>query len=483
MSSISDNKSDRIDDDTQSQQGLGESLYVPSQTQVINKDENKDSNLSEEREISLDSNKNSINFSNNNKDNVEIEKKPKNNENEAIEAKSPGNIINSLILEKKKNKTLNLEIDLEKSFKEKAILYEISTKIKNKSYNLLEKNILCCRRYKHFNLFYNLLKIRYPQYIFPKLTPKNYINKFDLLWSASDIKTFSSMVNQNDSLKKRRIELEYFINEVNNHFFINKSEEIKKFLKEIKFDEQYFESSVKSFYYPECEKKINNICLIDKSVNLINYFLGKKSLNDRINSKILLDEQAKLKNKLEKYKLIFNEIKNIFSCLKKEKEEKKNLSKNLSYLKAENFNDENNLNKKNFNELIEINKRFNNNKYDENLSFFEEEIVNPLDFCILNLIGEKNAIKRYVSFLDSYYKIIDYKIQEKDNKKIIEEQIKIKNDIDLYEETLIKEIKRNEEVCTKIFKDTIHKLYIYIYNSTEEFVEKYKNISFIASKT
>ena len=62
----SDNKSVRIDDDAQSQQGIGESLYVPTQTQVINKDEDKESSLSEEREINIDSNKNSINLNSKN---------------------------------------------------------------------------------------------------------------------------------------------------------------------------------------------------------------------------------------------------------------------------------------------------------------------------------------------------------------------------------------------------------------------------------
>ncbi len=67
-SSISDNKSVRTEDENQSQQGLGESLYVPSQTQVIKQDEDS-SNLSEEKEINLDSNKNSIiNLSSKNKE-------------------------------------------------------------------------------------------------------------------------------------------------------------------------------------------------------------------------------------------------------------------------------------------------------------------------------------------------------------------------------------------------------------------------------
>ena len=446
-SSISDNKSVRTEDENQSQQGLGESLYVPSQTQVIKQDEDS-SNLSEEKEINLDSNKNSIiNLSSNNKETSDTEKKDKNNEKVKKVSKSPGNIIYSYILEKKKNNILNLEIDLEKSFKEKTILYEISTGIEN---NISEKNILCCRRYNHFYLLYNLLQIRYPQYIFPKLTPKNYniLNKFDIgQWSATDIKTFSTIINQNDFLKKRRIELEFFINEINNHFYINKGEEIKKFLKEIKFDEQYFTSSVKSFYYPESEKKMNNNGIINKGVNLINFLLGRKNLDDRINSKKIKDREEKLINKLEKYKSTFNEIKKIFSCYQNENEEKKNISKNLSYLETENLNYENNLNKKNFHELIKTNKELNNKgNNDKNLAFFEEEIVNPLDFCVLNLKGEKKAIKRYVSFLDNYYKIMDYK--EKDNKKIIEEQIKIKNDIDLYEETLIKEMKRIEDICS-----------------------------------
>ena len=487
----SDNKSVRIDDDSQSQRGISESLYVPTQTQVINKDEDKESNLSEEREINIDSNKNSINLNSKNQviSNDDKNKESlsftiiENKEKELKKSKIKGNIISSEMLEKKNN-ILNLEIDIEKSFKEEKILYEISTKIENKNYNLSEKNILCCRSFEHFKLFYNCLKIRYPHYIFPVLASKdNNLKLLDLgQWITSDIKTFSSNIKQNESLKRKRIELKYFINQINNNFDINEGEELRKFLREIIFDEQYFRASEKFFDYPESEK-IKNNALIEIGLNYFNYFLGKKIDNDRINSKKLLIKGEKLKNKLKKYNLTFDEIKKIFSFLKKENEEKKNLCKNLSFLKTENFNDENNINKKNFIELIEINKAFDFNKYDRYLKSFEDEIFNPLDFCILNLKGEQEAIERYKKFLEKYYKIINYKVQEKDNKKIIEEQIKIKKDIDLYEETLINEIKRVDKNCTKIYNDTIHKLYLYIRNSTEEFISKYNNSFLNKSET
>jgi hypothetical protein len=132
-----------------------------------------------------------------------------------------------------------------------------------------------------------------------------------------------------------------------------------------------------------------------------------------------------------------------------------------------------NLDIKQFNELTDINQDYNT---DKNIEYFQTDIINPLDFCLLDLMGEKKAIKRYSFFLENYNNIINYKKQDKDSNVILEEQTKIKNDIEIYEETLINEIDRVEENVTKIYNDIINRLCIYFINSTKKQIDNYNKI-------
>ena len=463
QSNMSDNKSVRIDDDTPSLSGIEESKVMLKQT--IKPKNNDDSESSfEEKEINL-----SINLDNNNeicdqeKQNNIIKSKELEKENKKI---SHGNKISSLILERKKNIKLHLKIDKEKSTINKHTIYEISTIVENKKLNALEKNILCTRRYDNFNSFYELLKKRYPHFVFPRLSPK-----------------YNNLLEDENILEKRRKELEYFINEIYSHNIIGKGEEIKKFLNDSKFDKEYFDNFGNFFDYTETIKKINDngnglISMgVNSITNMIYYFGGKNNIdkNERENSKKILGQKEKVLKKIEIYNLTFAEIKNIYECIKSENKEIKCLCNNLSYLDNEINSNDNNINKKNFNEIIIINQEFNNDKYEHISKVFEEEIVNPLDFCILDLEGQKRAIERYDSFLQNYKNIINYKTKPEDNKKILEEKTKIKDDINIFEETLIKELERVEENITKIFNDIIHRLSIILKDSTEIIKDKYKN--------
>ena len=366
-------------------------------------------------------------------------------------------------MERKKNVSIYLKIDKEKSAKEGYTIYEIS--IENKKSNEVEKKILCYRRYDNFNYFYAVLKIRYPHYIFPKLSPKKILAK------VYDDKIF---------LEQRKNELQYFLNEIYIHKIIGKSEEMKHFLNG-KFDKQYFKSIGGYFDYSGCINKINNVGLINQGVNgvtsLFNYFTGKKTQenSERENTKKIISKSETTNKKIEKYSLTMNELKTFHEALKEEFKESKFICNNLLFLKREN-NIENDLEKKNFNNIIEINQSFDSEIYDEFLTFFENEIIYPLCCCILDLEGEKRAIDRYNKFLADYNNIINYKTKE-DN-EILEEQIKIKKDIELYEETLLQEIDRVEEKNNKIYDDIIHRLSIFLNNHTEVTINKYKNSYF-----
>ena len=375
-----------------------------------------------------------------------------------------GNKINYMMLETDTNNNLHLRQDKERSEQKGYTVYEISKIIEDK------KHILCYRRYDNFSKFYEALKIRYPHYIIPKLSPKKIMAK------VYDDQVF---------IEQRRKELEFFINEIDSHDVMGKSEELQKFLNGANFDKQYFNSLLKSFDYPETLKKINeNKGIITKGMkgvsDIYNYFVGNKTQKDnqRENAKKIFEKTENLDKKLEKYNSIYEEIKIIYKSFIDEREEKKFMINNLLFMKNEG-NYENNSVKNKFNELVELNQNYNFQKSDKFLQTFEAKIVDALNFCILYLNGEQKAIKRYKNFLENYNEIINYQKQEKDSNKIDIEQNNIKTDIETYENNLLKEIEKIEDKTNKEYENIIHTLIMSLKDSTGEFVELYENSNFV----
>ena len=375
-----------------------------------------------------------------------------------------GNKINYMMLETDTNNNLHLRQDKERSEHKGYTVYEISKIIEDK------KHILCYRRYDNFSKFYEALKIRYPHYIIPKLSPKKIMAK------VYDDQVF---------IEQRRKELEFFINEIDSHDVMGKSEELQKFLNGANFDKQYFNSLLKSFDYPETLKKINeNKGIITKGMkgvsDIYNYFVGNKTQKDnqRENAKKIFEKTENLDKKLEKYNSIYEEIKIIYKSFIDEREEKKFMINNLLFMKNEG-NYENNSVKNKFNELVELNQNYNFKKSDKFLQTFEAKIVDALNFCILYLNGEQKAIKRYKNFLENYNEIINYQKQEKDSNKIDIEQNNIKTDIETYENNLLKEIEKIEDKTNKEYENIIHTLIMSLKDSTGEFVELYENSNFV----
>ena len=375
-----------------------------------------------------------------------------------------GNKINYMMLETDTNNNLHLRQDKERSEQKGYTVYEISKIIEDK------KHILCYRRYDNFSKFYEALKIRYPHYIIPKLSPKKIMAK------VYDDQVF---------IEQRRKELEFFINEIYSHDVMGKSEELQKFLNGANFDKQYFNSLLKSFDYPETLKKINeNKGIITKGMkgvsDIYNYFVGNKTQKDnqRENAKKIFEKTENLDKKLEKYNSIYEEIKIIYKSFIDEREEKKFMINNLLFMKNEGIY-ENNSVKNKFNELVELNQNYNFKKSDKFLHTFEAKIVDALNFCILYLNGEQKAIKRYKNFLENYNEIINYQKQEKDSNKIDIEQNNIKTDIETYENNLLKEIEKIEDKTNKEYENIIHTLIMSLKDSTGEFVELYENSNFV----
>ena len=467
-SNFSDSNSIRFSEVSQNKNEIEESIVMQKRVQTIVKKDDEEINLSSVNNsvVSFQSINNQENT--NNLKTLKKEDFKDNNDSHIKDmikkSTQIGNKMNYMITETEKRKNqLYLRIDKEKTEKKKYTVYEISKIIDNK------KEIFCYRRYENFSKFYEALKIRYPHYIFPKLSIKNIMTK------VYDDPVF---------LEQRKKELEFFLNEIYSHEVIGKGEEIKKFLNDAEFDAYYFKSLLKIFDYPETLQKINeNQGMINKGIqgisSLYNYFIGNKSqIEERKGTKQIFEKTKNLGEKKAKYKSVLTEIKNIYEAFKEENEEKKGMVNNFIFLQNEK-NEENNPDKKKFNDLIEIYQNYDFKKSESLLKVFEEKIIDPLNFCILYLNGEEKAVKRYKDFLEQYNNVINYKNQEKDNNRIILEQHNIKQDIDNYEDNLLKEIDRIENKTNKEFEIIIHILIITLKDSTEEFNELFKNSNFI----
>lgn len=107
------------------------------------------------------------------------------------------------------------------------------------SYELDEKQIKCYRRYKNFAAFDKCLRDKYPYYIIPKLTEKSALSK---------------LFSNEDFFRKRKTQLNFYLNYLMNHTYISQTEEYQKFISDSDFDETYF-NNYESFYkMPETEK-------------------------------------------------------------------------------------------------------------------------------------------------------------------------------------------------------------------------------------
>jgi len=465
-SDYSDANSSKFSEDSSSRKDLDDSVVIQKQVQNFPRQGEQEIDLSNVNSSVFSQNKNiNTNSENNQKQKREndsdfsiITNNDKDLKKSTNKKKTQlGNKINYVITEtNKKDYILYIRLDKEKSEQKKYNIYEISKNVDNK------KEILCYRRYDNFNKFYEALKIRYPHYIIPKLSEKKIMAK------VYDDQTF---------LEQRREELEFFINEIYLHEIMGKGEEINKFLSGANFDNQYFNSLLKFFDYPETLKKIKeNKGIITKGMkgvsNLYNYFLGNKNNNnnERENAKKIFEKTENLTKKIQKYSSTLEEVKIIYNSFIEEYNEKKFLIDNLIFLKNED-NNENNLEKTKFNELIKINQNYNFEKSDNFLKSFKELIVNPLNFNLLYLFGEEKAIKRYKKFLEKYEEIINYQKQEKDDKRISIEQIQIKKDIEIYENNLLEDIEKIENKTNQEYESIIHALILHLKSSTENFVE------------
>ena len=402
----------------------------------------------------------------------EEKKKEKSNISVPISYLNQGN---DLILKKKKDIFI-VEIDAQKTSEKVHTVYQIKQKIDNSNQfcsNINKKDddtkILCYRRYKDFDKFYNTLKFRFPHCVFSRLSQKDFIK--------------TKVKEDSIFMENRRKELQYFINKLYYHEQIGKSEEFKNFLYYSTFDEQYFRNRPKKYSYPECEKIMNDKGYLSLGMEKLKMFSGFSKQKEYPKSdleKEIINRKEEFLNKDIQYNNLLKEVKDLFNTTDEEVKELKSLSNNLLYLKDNNspkyLKKENDHNKNKFNELINLNQNF-SDVLEKNSLIYLAEIVDQLNYCILDVEGINRAIERYIKFIEEYKKIQD--INVKNNKFIIEEKEKSKNDKIEFEKSLFKDIQKYDKENNNIYEIIVEKIVIFIKQINGQVNEAFENSNFL----
>ena len=411
----------------------------------------------------------SVKLKKENEENKKIEdnnnKEKEDNEEEDIKLKD-SNLYNILIEEGSTRYNKKDYIDIKEKTVQKEIMshteYVISLNKRNSNKKEIKIIILSYRRYEHFNIFYNAMKIKYPYFIYPKLSEKNVMVK----------------INQDQEfMERRRKQLKFLLNYFAFHPKLNQKEEFIKFLKDPIFDEKYFLNINSPYDYPETKKYFNSNPFYPLSY-LKNLFNDSKNIQIEPN-----ENQKKFTSMISYYNKMYDNIfemvqtlNNYYHIFIKSKDNYNDLSRNLSYLNL----------KKNFK-----NKNENNIIYDEmislskNLSNMEKEfsdkfmlLVNePIDEFMLMLKGVCEALERYSQYIETYKSVIyaGNNFKEKDNvNNLQDDEEKIKEEIELRKKQFYeKKGKLGEEVANANkhkfeYEKELNREY-------EDFISKYSN--------
>ena len=415
-----------------------------------NEDESNKQNLKDSSEDIINNNNNS-----NNKD--EIKEIP---ERQLLNLNKDNSSFSSFNSEKKKDAII-LEVDEEKTKRNNFTVYQlIEIKQDSNSYNKKTKKILCYRRYSEFDKFYNKLKSRYPHCIFPRLSQKLYIKKEDPI-----------------NVENRRKELQYFLNRLYYHEEISKSEEFKRFINST-FDAQYFDNLPNKYSYPESFKANNDQSYWNLGIKKIKgLFSNTKEHTQSEKEKQILSREEEFKNKSTKYSDLLKDIKNLYENVEATKNEYKLISNNMLFLKDDkNKKDDNDDEdyKNNFNELIDLNKNL-SEIYDNNTKNDLVDIIDQLNYCILDVEGINRAIERFRNFIKDYETVKNAKAV---NKYVSEEKSKVEHDKEDFEDNILKDLKKYDRENDFIYEQIIEKLINYIKKINEDGLKAFNETNF-----
>ena len=414
-----------------------------------NEDESNKQNLKDSSEDIINNN------NSNNKD--EIKEIP---ERQLLNLNKDNSSFSSFNSEKKKDAII-LEVDEEKTKRNNFTVYQlIEIKQDSNSYNKKTKKILCYRRYSEFDKFYNKLKSRYPHCIFPRLSQKLYIKKEDPI-----------------NVENRRKELQYFLNRLYYHEEISKSEEFKRFINST-FDAQYFDNLPNKYSYPESFKANNDQSYWNFGIKKIKgLFSNTKEHTQSEKEKQILSREEEFKNKSTKYSDLLKDIKNLYENVEATKNEYKLISNNMLFLKDDkNKKDDNDDEdyKNNFNELIDLNKNL-SEIYDNNTKNDLVDIIDQLNYCILDVEGINRAIERFRNFIKDYETVKNAKAV---NKYVSEEKSKVEHDKEDFEDNILKDLKKYDRENDFIYEQIIEKLINYIKKINEDGLKAFNETNF-----
>ena len=415
-----------------------------------NEDESNKQNLKDSSEDIINNNNNS-----NNKN--EIKEIP---ERQLLNLNKDNSSFSSFNSEKKKDAII-LEVDEEKTKRNNFTVYQlIEIKQDSNSYNKKTKKILCYRRYSEFDKFYNKLKSRYPHCIFPRLSQKLYIKKEDPI-----------------NVENRRKELQYFLNRLYYHEEISKSEEFKRFINST-FDAQYFDNLPNKYSYPESFKANNDQSYWNFGIKKIKgLFSNTKEHTQSEKEKQILSREEEFKNKSTKYSDLLKDIKNLYENVEATKNEYKLISNNMLFLKDDkNKKDDNDDEdyKNNFNELIDLNKNL-SEIYDNNTKNYLVDIIDQLNYCILDVEGINRAIERFRNFIKDYETVKNAKAV---NKYVSEEKSKVEHDKEDFEDNILQDLKKYDRENDFIYEQIIEKLINYIKKINEDGLKAFNETNF-----
>ena len=353
-------------------------------------------------------------------------------------------------------------------FNNKYISYDISLMFSLKSnhetlLNTLQLTIddfsspkyLSNRRYTNFVVLYEFLTKAYPQFIYPKLSGKNY---------------FPFLNNSKQFLNRRLKQLQFLLNYLLNHKVISSSNEFVKFLKDPEFDITVYQNVKKRFEYPETDKYYQ-MNIINK-VSSFNFFSSTKpnatNNHDKINA--MKQFYHNLKKNFESIYKTLNTFTHTFT------EENENLDSIGMTLQNQFVNDSNNdkQHMQCIQQILMLNTKLKENKNEISLQK-ANELVDQFDQVYFIIKGICCVFERYESFLKkiekvkyAYEQACKHKTKGIDVNALHEEVIKSEHEQEHFEKTIIYEI---ELICNKykyILVNTVLQLGEFIVNNTKE---------------
>ena len=213
-------------------------------------------------------------------------------------------------------------------------------------------------------------------------------------------------------------------------------------------------------------------------MNKIKGFFGNTKVHNQSESeREILKREDEFKNKVNKYNDLLKEIKILYESAEETKKEYKIISNNFLYVKGDNNkdmeNDEDNC-KNIFNELIDLNQNI-SKIYEDNTKNYLMDIMDQLNYCILDVEGINRAIERFNNFIKEYEKVNNTKNA---NKYVSIEKSKIEKDKDEFERILLNDLKKYDKENEQIYELIIQKLIFYIHKINEEELKAFNNTSF-----